>query len=68
MIRNWRNSGIRLERNVVLIMLKPFFTTLLDVYFRQLDNEYENDRQGQITSREREEFAAEIQYKTNIIR
>ena len=31
------------------IMLKPFFPSLPNVIFRQLDNEYENDRQGQIT-------------------
>ena len=53
MIRSWRNSGIRSERNVApktQNMLKPFFPSLPDVIFRQLDNEYENDRQGQITS------------------
>ena len=32
------------------IVLKLFFPSLPDVIFRQLDNEYENDRQGQITS------------------
>ena len=38
-------------------MLKLFFPSLPDVIFRQLDNEYENDRQGHEKG---EEFAANI--------
>ena len=53
MIRSWRNSGIRLERDVVPKIqnyVEILFPSLSDVIFRQLDNEYENNRQGQITS------------------
>ena len=55
MIRSWRNSGIRFERNVVLkiqnyVERNRFPHLYLMFIFRQLDNEYENDRQEQIMS------------------
>ena len=46
------------------IMLKPFFPSLPDVIFRQLDNEYENDRQEQITVMRKER---NFTYKTNSV-